>query len=140
MYSALAAPGDEAPDQFTIHPDGSGLTWVTNLVANGGSAAEPTFTPDSARIVLATQLEPGGDVALAAVGLPHRRAEPTDTYAQFCLRAPRVAAWARFRYEECGGFYWSLQGGVLVGLVCQSWEVICIRGCRSGRRTGSVGY
>ncbi len=69
VYSALAEPNDEAPDLFTIHPDGSGLTRLTTFVADGGSAAEPTFTPDSAHIVFVAQMEPGGDGVLAAVDL-----------------------------------------------------------------------
>ena len=59
VYSSLPASDDQAPDLFTIHPDGSGLTRITNLAATGGSAAEPTFTPDSTRIVFVAQLTPG---------------------------------------------------------------------------------
>ena len=39
------------------------------VVAVGGSAAEPTFTPDSAHIVFVAQMEPGGNGVLAAVDL-----------------------------------------------------------------------
>lgn len=90
VYSALAAPGDEAPDLYTLHPDGSGLTRVTNLVANGGSAAEPTFTRDSAGIVFAAQLEPKGDVVLAAVDLDGSNLRPATGDGYHHGRHPRI--------------------------------------------------
>ena len=90
VYSALAAPEDQAPDLFTIHPDGSGRTRITHLAADGGSAAEPTFTPDSARIVFAAQLEAGGDVVLAAVDLDGSNMEPATSDGYHHGRHPRV--------------------------------------------------
>ena len=90
VYSALAAAGDEAPDLFTIHPDGSGLTRITNLVANGGSAAEPTFTRDSAGIVFSAQLEPGGDLVLAAVDLDGSNLRPATGDGYHHGRHPRI--------------------------------------------------
>ncbi len=84
VFSALAAANDEASDLFTIRPDGSALTQLTTLVADGGSAAEPTFTPDSARIVFVAQIEPGGDGVLATVDIDGSGMQPAigDEYHQ----------------------------------------------------------
>jgi hypothetical protein len=67
VYSALATPDADAPDLFTIHPDGSGLTQLTELVAAGGSAAHPSYSPDVGRILFVAKLEPGTGYVMASV-------------------------------------------------------------------------
>lgn len=67
VYSALATPHAEAPDLFEIRTDGSGLARLTQLVAAGGSATEPSFSPNGTEIVFVAQLEPGGDSVMARV-------------------------------------------------------------------------
>ncbi len=67
VFSAIAEPDDEAPDLFTIHPDGSGSTQVTYLAADGGGAVQPSFTPDGRHIIFIAQQGPGGAYVMATV-------------------------------------------------------------------------
>ncbi len=67
VYSALAGPTALAPDLFTIRPDGTGLTQLTELVAGGGSAVHPSYSPDGSRILFVGQVEPDGDLVMASV-------------------------------------------------------------------------
>lgn len=53
-FSALP-PGAEAPDLWTVRPNGSGQTRVTTLSEAGGYAAEPTFTPTGRTLVFSGQ-------------------------------------------------------------------------------------
>jgi Tol biopolymer transport system component len=51
VYSALPKAGGEAPDLFTIAPDGSDIRRRTTLADGGGSAQEPTFDLDGSSVV-----------------------------------------------------------------------------------------
>ena len=44
-YSALASPGDPSPDLFTIAPDGTEMTQVTQLAAEGAAQPIPRSPP-----------------------------------------------------------------------------------------------
>ena len=44
-------PGGALSDLWTVRPDGSELTQVTDVAAAGGAAVQPTFTPDGQRII-----------------------------------------------------------------------------------------
>jgi Tol biopolymer transport system component len=51
VYAALPTPDAEAPELFTIRPDGSEGRQLTNLAVEGSSAIEPTFDLDGASVV-----------------------------------------------------------------------------------------
>lgn len=57
VYSALAKAGDEAPDLFSIEPNGAGLRQITDLAEAGGYAAEPTYASDSRTIVFSGSVD-----------------------------------------------------------------------------------
>ena len=57
---------------FSMRPDGSHLTRVTHLADRGGSAAEPSFTPDG-RVLFTAQVTPGSEYALMVTDLSGRR-------------------------------------------------------------------
>jgi Tol biopolymer transport system component len=53
-FSAPAAGGEiggALSDLWVVAPDGTGLRRVTDLASGGGTAIQPTFTPDGSRIV-----------------------------------------------------------------------------------------
>ena len=58
VYSALAAPADEASDLFLMRARGGAPRRLTNLVDVGGDAADPTFTPDGGTIVFSGRRSP----------------------------------------------------------------------------------
>ena len=43
-----------------VHPDGTGLTAVTDVAGTGGAAVQPTFTPDGERIMFKLDDPRGG--------------------------------------------------------------------------------
>jgi Tol biopolymer transport system component len=88
-YSALGAADDESPDLFTIHPDGSEMTQVTQLAADGGSAIHPTFTPDSARVVFVADLGTG-DGGLAQLDLNGANLGPATSDGYRSGNHPRI--------------------------------------------------
>jgi Tol biopolymer transport system component len=54
VFSAPAEggePGGKLSDLWTVRPDGSEPTRITDLAASGGSAIHPTFVPDGERIL-----------------------------------------------------------------------------------------
>lgn len=54
VFSAPAKGGElggKKSDLWVVGPDGSGLARVTDLAAAGGTAIQPTFTPDGERIL-----------------------------------------------------------------------------------------
>ena len=51
VYASRSVDGNSAADLFTVHPDGTNLRQITQLVSNNGAAFEPTFTPDGLRII-----------------------------------------------------------------------------------------
>lgn len=50
VFSGLPAPDATASDLFTILPDGSGLTRLTTLSDDGGSAEEPAWSADGSAV------------------------------------------------------------------------------------------
>jgi Tol biopolymer transport system component len=55
VYSALAEPGSEGSDLYTIAPDGSGLQRRTFLSDQQGSATEPSFDIDGTTVVFVSK-------------------------------------------------------------------------------------
>ena len=51
VYGARPSAESEELDLFLIRPDGTGLTRLTELAADGASAKEPSFTSDGTEIV-----------------------------------------------------------------------------------------
>ena len=88
-YSALASAGDPSPDLFTIAPDGTEMTQVTQLAAEGGSATHPTFTPDSAKLVFVADLGTG-EGGLAQVDLNGANLGPATSDGYRPGNHPRV--------------------------------------------------
>jgi len=58
-YSALAEPGDEAPDLFWIGPSGGEPTRITSLADAGGFAAEPAWLTDGSGLLFSGHLAAG---------------------------------------------------------------------------------
>jgi len=94
-YSALAEPGDEAPDLFWIGPSGGEPTRITSLADAGGFAAEPAWLTDGSGLLFSGHLGAGpGSPELLTVALDgsgvgsafgedtllgrHPRAQPTS--------------------------------------------------------------
>ena len=48
-------PGGSLSDVWVVHPDGTGLTAVTDVAGTGGAAVQPTFTPDGRSAVRYTR-------------------------------------------------------------------------------------
>ena len=70
VYSALAAPDDEAPDLFWIRPAGGVPTRLTSVVDDGGFAAEPAWLPDGTGVLFSGHLaEAPGSPELLTVRL-----------------------------------------------------------------------
>jgi Tol biopolymer transport system component len=59
VYSALAEPGDEAPDLFWIGPTGGEPTRITSLAGAGGFAAEPAWLTDGSGLLFSGHLAAG---------------------------------------------------------------------------------
>ena len=59
VYSALAEPGDEAPDLFWIGPTGGEPTRITSLADAGGFAAEPGWLTDGSGLLFSGHLAAG---------------------------------------------------------------------------------
>lgn len=78
-------PGGALSDVWVVRPDGSGLRRVTDVAAHGGSALQPTFTPDGTRIVFKlTDVRVGAADAIATIpvagGDPQSAAGSTYLY------------------------------------------------------------
>jgi lysophospholipase L1-like esterase len=69
VYSALATADALAPELFTIHPDGSGLTQLTSVVSGGGGTAEPSFNQDGSAVVFVGYTSPSSAPELLSVDL-----------------------------------------------------------------------
>jgi Tol biopolymer transport system component len=59
-------PGGRLSDLWTVRPDGSDPTRVTDVAAAGGSAIHPTFTPDGERILFVLDDPAAGRMAVIA--------------------------------------------------------------------------
>jgi len=75
VFSALPAAGADAPDLFTIAPDGSGLERRTTLADAGGAASDPSFDRDGSIVFVAEggsapleRLVAGAAAAVPALG------------------------------------------------------------------------
>lgn len=90
VYSALATPDAAAPELFTIHPDGSGLTQLTSVVSGGGAAEEPSFNQDGTAVVFVDRAAPG----LVSVDLAGGTVTPAFAEST-AARHPRVRPQAR---------------------------------------------
>lgn len=91
VFSALPEVGAPAPELFTIHPDGSGLTRVTHLADDGGAAEEPSWSADGKSIYFkATVAGTGSGLAVVPVGGGDVRPAWGDTYP--AGRHPRIHA------------------------------------------------
>ena len=73
VYSALATPDADAPDLFSVAPDGSGLQRLTTLAESGGFAIHPDYTSDGSGIVFVAYLADTDDFGLARI---HRDGGP----------------------------------------------------------------
>jgi len=62
-------PGGGLSDLWTIHPDGTDLTRVTQTAPSGGTAVHPTFTPDGRRIVFIYGADADAAWTMATVAL-----------------------------------------------------------------------
>lgn len=59
-------PGGKLSDLWTVRPDGSGLSRVTDVASGGGSAIHPTFTPDGEAILFVLDDPAGGRLGVIA--------------------------------------------------------------------------
>jgi Tol biopolymer transport system component len=88
-YSTRATPSDTSQDLFTIRPDGTEMTQVTQLAADGGNAIHPTFTNDGARIVFVADL-PTGERGLAQIDLNGTNLGPATSDGYRSGNHPRI--------------------------------------------------
>ena len=58
---------DGPSDLWSIAPDGTGLTRLTHLADDGGSAVHPAYTPDGSRIVFVATSPATGEGVMATV-------------------------------------------------------------------------
>ena len=63
-------PGGALSDVWVVSPDGTGPRRVTDVAASGGTAVQPTFTPDGASIIFKlTDARVGASDAIATVAV-----------------------------------------------------------------------
>jgi Tol biopolymer transport system component len=62
-------PGGALSDLWLIHPDGSGLRQLTDVAKSGGSAVQPTFTPDGTRVIFKLDAVDGYSNAMATIAI-----------------------------------------------------------------------
>ncbi len=68
--SAGGEPGGAKSDLWTVNPDGSGLTRLTDVAASGGTAIHPAFAPDGEGVLFVlTDPASGAFDAMATIGL-----------------------------------------------------------------------
>lgn len=75
LFDRRLDPASEATDVFTVKPDGSGLTRVTRLADRGGSAGEPSFTPDG-HVLFTAQTSATAEYELWVTDLAGRQSRP----------------------------------------------------------------
>lgn len=63
-------PGGRLSDLWTVAPDGSDATRITDVAAGGGTAIHPTFTPDGERILFVLDDPAGGRMGVIAAVRP----------------------------------------------------------------------
>jgi Tol biopolymer transport system component len=91
VFSALPTAEATAPDLFTIHPDGSGLTRMTSLGDDGGSAEEPAWSVDGKSVYFKARVAgEGAGLALVPAGGGEVKPAWGDTYP--AGRHPRIHA------------------------------------------------
>jgi len=84
-------PGGARSDIWVAHPDGSGMTRLTDAASNGGMAVQPTFTPDGDAIVfLLTDRARGFDEAMAIIAIDGTGLAPATTSGPMYGWHPRV--------------------------------------------------
>jgi Tol biopolymer transport system component len=83
VFSAPAEggePGGAKSDLWTMKPDGSGLTRLTDVAAAGGMAIHPAFAPDGEQVLFVlTDAASGAFDAMAMVGLDGTGVAPATT-------------------------------------------------------------
>ena len=89
-YSALAEPGDEAPDLFWIGPAGGVPTRITSLADDGGFSAEPGWLPDGSGVLFSGRLAGLGSPELLTVALDGSGARSAFGEDHVLGRHPRV--------------------------------------------------
>jgi len=63
-------PGGPLSDIWVVNPDGTELRRITDVAASGGTAVQPTFTPDGARIMFKlTDERVGASDAIATIAV-----------------------------------------------------------------------
>ena len=73
-------PGGALSDLWLVRPDGSDLRQVTDVAASGGSAVQPTFTPDGERIIFMLSEATGVNYqVMATVGLDGTGLQPATS-------------------------------------------------------------
>lgn len=91
VFSALPTAESLSPDLFTVHPDGTGLTRLTSLGDDGGSAEEPAWSADGKSVWFKATV-PGTGTGLAVVAATGGAVRPAvgDSYRPG--RHPRLHA------------------------------------------------
>lgn len=73
-------PGGALNDLWVAAPDGTGLRQVTDLASHGGSAVQPTFTPDGRSLLFKLDdITVGADDAMALIDLDGSNLRPATT-------------------------------------------------------------
>ena len=75
VFDQRLTADSDATDVFTIRPDGSGLTRLTQFAATGGSGGQPSMTPDG-RVLLDVQATATAEYALMTVDVTGRHIAP----------------------------------------------------------------
>lgn len=78
IFDRRLTSSSETTDVFSMRPDGAHLTRLTHLADRGGSATEPSFTPDG-RVLFTAKLTPGSEYALMVTDLSGRLLDPAIT-------------------------------------------------------------
>ena len=67
-------------DIWVVIPDGTGLRQVTDVAATGGSAVQPTFTPDGTRIMFKlNDAQVGASDAAATIAIDGTDLQPATS-------------------------------------------------------------
>ncbi|GAA2154007.1 hypothetical protein GCM10009826_13730 [Humibacillus xanthopallidus] len=75
VFDQRLKPSSDTTDVFTIKPDGSGLTRLTRFADTGGSAGQPSWTPDG-RVLFTVQSTPTAEYTLMTIDLTGRHLTP----------------------------------------------------------------